>query len=97
MTQQLAFALRDEALDSLEARRAEYVMEARFWAAQLVALHGYVTVDDIRHLCPPPAGVDPRVMGAILRRPMFQAGEWVNSERRESHGRPVRVFRLAQP
>ncbi len=94
MTRQLGFALRDDDLDLLEAARAEYVSRARSWAVAFCKQRGSVTTDDLHDYCPPPVGIDGRVLGAIMREPQFRATEFVNSRRKECHGRPIRRFVL---
>lgn len=83
---------RDAALDTLEARRARYVKQARAIADDL-ARQGYlVSVNMIREVLPPPAEFDGRVMGAIMRPPKWAALEQGESERVISHGRKVMFF-----
>lgn len=89
----MTFSTRDEALDALERARAEYVDHARTIAARICAVGDCITVDDIRALAPPPDGVDPRVMGAVLRAPQWQRVGYVNSRRLVCHKRPVAQFR----
>ena len=100
---QLAFAdldagraARDEALDALEVARAGWVTKARNWAEAFCRMHGSVTTDDLHAYCPPPTDIDPRVLGCIMRAPLFRATEFVNSCRPESHHRPIRVFVLGE-
>jgi hypothetical protein len=83
-----------EVLPRFEALRAEWLEEARAIARRLGADGSTLTVDDVRRLCPPPQGIDPRVMGAL-----FTKSEWVcvgyrRSSRGICHNRPVGVFRL---
>ena len=94
MTEQLALQLRDEVLDRLEIVRSEYVEKARSWAVAYCKQRGSVTTDDLHKFCPPPAGIDPRVLGAIMRPPVFRATEFINSRRPEAHHRPIRRFVL---
>ncbi len=54
-------------LPLFEVSRADWLSDARQAARKIAARRGEVTIDDVRELCPPPAGVDPRVMGAVLR------------------------------
>ena len=91
------FQSREEALDALELSREGYVAAARKVALRLLETHGAVTTDDIRAVLPPPSDMDPRVMGAILRPPMFRrigyrTGQPVGRE--NYHVRPVAVFAL---
>lgn len=89
-----AAAARDAALDRLEEARAGWINEARIVAERLARDRGAVTIDDVREACPPPDGVDPRVMGAVMRPPVFEACGFVLSSRAECHRRPIRVFKL---
>ncbi len=85
---------RDAALDRLEAARAGWIELARAVAIRIASQRGEVTIDDVREACPPPEGVDPRVMGAVCRPPLFEACGFTLSMRPECHRRPIRVFRL---
>lgn len=91
------FQTRDEALDALEIARREYVAQARA-AAFVVASKmpdGMITIDDVRAVCPPPDGIDPRVMGTILRAPDWRKIGYTNSRRGTCHKRPVAIFERA--
>jgi hypothetical protein len=82
---------RDEALALFETHRAAWLAEARRTAFLLYRQAGRpITVDDVRMACPPPAGSDPRVMGAVFTG--WTAVGYVNSRRRACHGRPIRLF-----
>ena len=90
----MTFETKEAALDALEQARKDYITEARTVAYMIFLGKGSVTVDDVREVCPPPAGVDPRVMGAI-----FHTADWVkvgfrNSKRKTCHKRPIAVFEL---
>ena len=85
-------ASKQEALDLLELHRKEWLAEARATAAFYADLHGSVTVDDVRALCPIPEGIDGRVMGAVFNTKEWKAGPFINSRRRACHRRPIRVF-----
>lgn len=84
---------RDEALDILEKARHKYIETARSVARMLHHTSGEpITVDDIRSVCPPPAEIDGRVMGAILREPEWVRIGYLNSARKTCHGRPISAF-----
>lgn len=84
---------REEALHLLEKVRREYISNARYAAQKLyITTRKPVTVDDVREVCPPPEGVDGRVMGAILREPEWIKSGYVNSSRKISHRRPISQF-----
>jgi len=85
-----------EVLPRFEAKRAEWLEEARAVARRLGADGALVTVNDVRRLCPLPPGIDPRVMGAV-----FTKAEWVcvgyrRSSRATCHHRPIASFRLKE-
>lgn len=82
-------------LPLFEQHSGDWLSQARATARRIASRAGNVTIDEVRKECPPPKGKDPRVMGAV-----FAGKEWVRvgfrqSDRRECHGRPVSVFRLA--
>ena len=86
-------ALRDQALDALERTRGEYIAWAIVVAHNVIAEQGFVTADDIHEHCPPPADIDPRVIGAVLcPRNFFYVGT-VTSRRAINHGRTIGVWR----
>ena len=79
----------------LELHRAEYLAQARDIARELLETRPSITVNDIRERLEPPATVDPRVMGAVLRHRDFEpTGEFVLSSRKACHARPIQRFRL---
>ena len=84
---------RDEALQRLEETRQAYLAQARAVAVRL-SNDGRrpVSVDDVRKACPPPEGIDGRVMGAIFNSSGWMPYDYVNSSRTECHGRPIRRF-----
>lgn len=81
-------------LPLFEEHRASFLERARAAARRIALVQGELTVDDIRKVCPPPADVDPRVMGAVLKSSEFEAIGYRRSERRINHGRPIAIFRL---
>ena len=82
-------------LDLLEAHRPDYLAAARAAARRLLETRPSITVNDIREVCPPPADIDPRVMGAVFRHRDFEAtGEFVLSSRNTCHKRPIQRFAL---
>ena len=81
----------------LELHRAEYLAQARDIARELLETRPSITVNDVRDRLEPPATVDPRVMGAVLRhRDFTPTGEFVLSSRKACHARPIRRFRLVR-
>lgn len=88
--------MKETPFELLERTRGEYLHDARETARQLLRKRDYVTIDDIRLVCPPPKGVDPRVMGAVFTPAEFEAIGWIRSSRSECHKRPIQRFRLKQ-
>lgn len=76
-----------------EESRADWLANAREVALQLGEWFPEVTIDDVRILCPPPANVDPRVMGAVFLRKHWELLRHERSNRAACHNRPVGVFR----
>lgn len=60
---------RDAALALHESSKAAYLAEARGWAHRLYR-DGVrpISTEDIRKVCPPPDGMEPRVMGSVFVR-----------------------------
>ncbi len=82
-------------LDLLETHRPDYLSEARDVARKLLETRASITINDVRDICPPPRGIDPRVMGAVFRHKDFEAtGEFVLSNRTTCHNRPIQRFAL---
>lgn len=79
--------------DLFEETRAEWLARARA-AAEQVANEGdgRVTINDVRRLCPPPEGVDPRVMGAVFRRSQWKRVAYIDNSRTACHHRPIAIF-----
>ena len=85
---QLALRFRVEALDLVEEASESYVHDTRRWLAHLQDLTGKpVTVNDAREYRPPPTGVDPRVMGSLMREPLFKVVDSDTRDRAPCHGR----------
>ena len=84
-------------LPLFEISREEWLKQARAAALKIGMQAGYATIDMVRAECPPPAGVDPRVMGAVFqtgKRGPWEACGYHRSFRKACHGRPVAKFRL---
>lgn len=87
------FAAKESALDQLEQAGSDYVHRARDVAFDIYLRQGWVTVDDVRAVLPPPQGKDTRVMGAIFRkRDGWLPTGTTPSKRKECHGRPIQRF-----
>lgn len=74
--------------------RNEWLEAARDVARQLGADGKETTIDMVRAKLPPPADVDPRVMGAVFTRKEWICTGYTKSFRQASHGRPVGKFIL---
>ena len=83
-----------QVLPLFEANRAQWLDAARATALELGRRQANVTIDDVRAKCPPPANVDPRVMGAVFQMKIWEKIGYRQSDRRECHGRVNAVFRL---
>ncbi len=83
-------------LPLFETHRTDWLAQARAAAAQLGANGRIVTADDVRAICPPPDGCDPRVMGAIFAGRQWRKVGYCNSTRSECHGRPIAQFQLVE-
>lgn len=80
--------------DHLETGKMQWLASARAAARRIAREKGAVTIDDVRECCPPPAGVDPRVMGAVMQPREFQMIKFVESRRKACHGRHIGLFKL---
>jgi len=67
---------------------------ARGHARRIAREQGEVTIDQVRSVCPPPDGCDPRIMGSVFSRRDFERVDFRASRREACHGRPIGVFRL---
>jgi len=83
-----------DSLPQLEEARAGWIARARAAARRIAAEKGQVTINDVRAVCPPPEGADPRIMGAVLHKNEFVRVDFMVSERGSCHGRTIGVFRL---
>jgi hypothetical protein len=77
-------------MDLFETTREDYLAEARLAAESLANRKGVITVNDVREVCPPPANIDPRVMGAIFMSKSWQKVGYMSSSR--AHMRPIAMF-----
>jgi hypothetical protein len=82
-------------LPLFEQRRGDWIEAARAAARRIAAERGQVTIDDVRAVCPPPEGADPRIMGSVFaRKSEFLRIGFAASGRDACHGRMISVFRL---
>jgi hypothetical protein len=77
-----------------EAGRGEWIAQARAQARRIAAEKGQVTINDVRDVCPPPDGADPRIMGSVFVKRDFVRVGFAASGREACHGRPIGVFKL---
>ena len=85
-------ALRDQAISLLERTRREYIAEARDVADYLSTSRESFTADDVTRLCPVPAGMDGRVMGAVLTTRRYKKLGSTSSTRVGRHACPIAVW-----
>lgn len=82
-------------LPDQEKAHGDWIERARKAARDLAAVRGEISSDDIWDVAPPPAGVDPRVLGAIFSdKTMWERTRYVKSERKVNHGRPIACWKL---
>jgi len=84
-------------LEQFETYRLPYIERAREAARELLRQKDYITIDDVREVCPPPEDIDPRVMGAVFKQSEFESVGWTTSKRKVNHSRPIQRFRLKLP
>ena len=77
------------ALAHLEDAQPTWVQRARAWAVDYARSHAYVTVNHVRDAMPPPADVDPRIMGTVVKSPNLRVIGYELTDRPEAHGRPI--------
>lgn len=84
-----------QVLPLFEETREAWLERARATARELASGGRSITIDDVREKCPPPEGVDPRVMGAVFR-PIkdWEVVGYERSSRASCHNRPVARHRL---
>jgi hypothetical protein len=81
-------------IEIFEEYRAAWLERAREAARCLGADGRVVTIDDVRAVCPPPEGDDPRVMGAVFRTKHWECLGYARSARTTCHNRPIGIYRL---
>lgn len=86
-----------DVLPLFEALRQPWLERARITARYLARRDGKTNINAVRAECPPPADVDPRCLGGVFTRKDFVRVGFINSERRECHGRTVAEFALRGP
>lgn len=86
---------RDLALAGHEMSKAQWIKMARAVAEAIAREKGQVTSDDVRDRCDVPAGMNPSVMGAVLRCRTFKLLHFEKSRRDVANARRIGVYRLA--
>jgi len=89
---------RDAALDLLAARRDVYVLRGRRALLAVLLGNGTATADDVRAAVELPAGIGPKLFGAVpkalLAAGAIAADGYGKTTRPTAHARPVTVWRL---
>ena len=86
---------RQEVLPLQVKAHPDLVAKLRATARALAGAGAEITSDEIHARCPIPPNVDPRVMGAAFHpKEDWERIGWRPSKRRESHHRPVAIWRL---
>lgn len=89
------FGSKEDALDHFEETTPNYLAHARVVAEHIaMSGDGTCTVDDVRRVLPPPASIDGRVMGSLLRAPDWEPVGHEKSARAICHKRPICRFRF---
>ena len=92
---QMDFSFEAAVMPKFEAGNAsEWLEHARGVAIELGRNGGIVTVDMVREHCPPPPDTDPRIMGALMPRKLWERVGYTTSSRGINHHRPIALFRL---
>lgn len=82
-------------LPDQEKAHGDWIKNARAAARKLASERGEISSDDIWDIAPPPAGVDPRVLGSIFSdKTLWERTGYAKSERKVNHGRPIARWKL---
>lgn len=87
-------ALRDTQLTLFAVRDAAFLSRCRALALVIARQDGQVSINDIRAILEPPAGVSPNVFGAVFKDARFKAVGYTQATHPEAHARAVRVYAL---
>jgi hypothetical protein len=78
-----------------EQTKKHYIYAARGLAVRICKERGEVTINDIREQLPPPEGMHPSVLGAVLRDKRFQhTGRYMSAKHTASHARKIGIYTL---
>lgn len=71
-----------------------WIAAARKAAHEIATIKGEVTVDDVWQACPPPEGMNRKLMMAAFPRSEWEVVDYVQSQRQDvNHGRRIAVWR----
>lgn len=82
--------------DVFEITQPDYLAKARAVAIRHAELHGTVTIDDVRRVCPVPKNVSPNVLGSVFCGKLWKCTGITTSSRVAAHGRMIRVWQIAK-
>lgn len=85
--------LKLEALDHHEETKANYLAAARDFAKKYSAIHGAVSVNEIREALPVPDDVHPSVLGAVFRGYAWQQEGYTVAKHAGAHARTIRTYK----
>jgi hypothetical protein len=95
-TNQSAEQIKHEAIDRVAEGRADYIESAMQAARRHLARHPMISSAVIKKLTPVPEGVEPRVLGAVLRKLVKEENlvllSYESTNDRRSHCRPIAVW-----
>lgn len=77
-------------------KSSSWLEAARNFAIELGRKNPYVTIDMVREECPPPDEIDPRIMGVVFTKKIWERVGYTSGSRSVSHGRPICQFRLKE-
>ena len=85
-----------DAIDRVAQGREEYIATAVMAAKRHLLKNSTINSSIIRNLAPIPKGVEPRVLGAVLRRIIKESNlhlvEYRATSDRRSHCRPIAIW-----
>ena len=95
-TNQSAEQTKHEAIDRVAEGRADYIESAMQAARKHLARHPMISSAVIKEMTPVPEGVEPRVLGAVLRKLVKEENlvllHYATTSDRRSHCRPIAVW-----
>ncbi len=86
--------LRDSAIAMLEAKRQDWIVEARAIARHIAQIKGSVTINDVREAIDMPEDFHPNTWGAVLKDKTFKAVGFDQAHHPAAHARVVRIYAL---